>query len=174
MQPQVANALRYSLLTVCLVAAGCADKVGIDPATSKQSGDTRTQLAFNRFPDMPMPVGGEIDLDRTLVFGGNDTWFGRLVIKVSHGANDMFDFYKQKLGGYGWEEITSIRAATSVLTYARGDRVATIQIQGRAITGSEVAITVSPKGSPQQTPAAMHAPPPSSAPATPTAVHRVP
>lgn len=171
MQPHAVKVLRFSLLIACLAAAGCAEKVEIDPATSKESGRTRTQLAFNRFPDMPLPVGGDIDLDRTLVFGGNESWFGRLVIKVSHGANDMFDFYKQKLGGYGWEEITSIRAATSVLTYARGDRVATIQIQARAIAGSEVAITVSPKGSPQM-PAATPAPAP--APAAPAAARRVP
>ncbi len=39
-----------------------------------------------------------------------------------------------------------MRAAVSVLTYSRQDRVATIQIQGRTLRGSEVTIMVSPRG----------------------------
>ncbi len=110
-------------------------------------------MSFARFPDLPLPSEAEINLDRTLVFGGDDTWIGRLVINASEDPNDMFDFFKQKLGGYGWEEITSVRAAVSVLTYTRQERVATIQIQGRTLRGSEVTITVSPRGA-QVTPAA--------------------
>jgi len=166
--PPSSAPLRATILAAGLAIAACAEQVGIDPPPSEGSGQTESQMAFNRFPDMPLPIGGDISLDRTLVFGGGDTWFGRLVFEVSHGPNDMFDFYKQKLGGHGWEEITSIRAAVSVLTYSRGDRVATIQIQAKALRGSEVTVTVSPKGA-QQVPPATLGP----APSVPAPVKRI-
>ena len=141
-----------AVLAVLVATSACTSQVGVAPATGA-SGSSQTRVSFARFPDLPLPGEAEINLDRTLVFGGDDTWIGRLVINASEDANDMFDFFKQKLGGYGWQEITSERAAVSVLTYARQERVATIQIQGRTLRGSEVTITVSPRGA-QVTPAA--------------------
>ncbi len=141
-----------AVLAACVAASACTSQVDIAPATGA-SEPSATRVSFARFPDLPLPSEADINLDRTLVFGGNDTWIGRLVINASGDPNDIFDFFKQKLGGYGWEEITSVRAAVSVLTYTRQERVATIQIQSRTLRGSEVTITVSPRGI-QVTPAA--------------------
>ncbi len=105
-----------------------------------------SQASFTRFPDLPMPVNADLQMDETLIFGTNDTWIGRLVIQSSHSSNDMFDFYKREMPGFEWQEITSVRAKTSVMTYTRGERVATIQIEGRTLRGSTVTITVSPRG----------------------------
>ncbi len=133
-----------AVLAACVAASACTGQVGVAPA-SGASGPSQTRVSFARFPDLPLPGDAEINMDRTLVFGGDDTWIGRLVINASGDPNDMFDFFKQKLGGYGWEEITSVRAAVSVLTFTRQERVATIQIQGRTLRGSEVTVTVSPR-----------------------------
>ena len=143
-----------SLLAAGLVLAACGGSVGI-PKSEKEGKAPPIEAAFIRFPDMPLPVGVDFDMDRTLVFGADDAWFGRLVISSSHSVNDMFDFYKQKLPEFGWQEITSIRAAISVLTFARQDRVATIQVQGATLLGSEVSITVSPRGNRRMPGAAM-------------------
>ena len=131
-----------AVLAAALAASACTGQVGVAPP---DGGSGTSKAAFARFPDLPLPSEAEINLERTLVFGGNDSWIGRLVINTSDGADDMFDFFKQKLGAYGWQEITSVRAAVSVLTYSRQDRVATIQIQGRTLRGSEVTVTVSPR-----------------------------
>ena len=48
-------------------------------------------------------------------------------------------------GGFGWQEVTSVRAIISVLTYERGPRVATIQILSNKIKGTVVTVTMSPK-----------------------------
>ena len=145
-----------AVLAACVAASACTSQVGVAPATGA-SEPAATRVSFARFPDLPLPSEADINLDRTLVFGGNDTWIGRLVINASGDPNDIFDFFKQKLGGYGWEEVTSVRAAVSVLTYTRQERVATIQIQSHTLRGSEVTITVSPRGV-QVTPAAGPAP----------------
>ncbi len=149
---KILGAPSAAVLVACVAASACTSQVGVAPATGA-SGPSETRVSFARFPDLPLPSEAEINLDRTLVFGGSDTWIGRLVITASGDPNNMFDFFKQKLGGYGWQEITSVRAAVSVLTYTRQERVATIQIEGRTLRGSEVTITVSPLGA-QVTPAA--------------------
>lgn len=143
-----------SLLGVGLVLSACGGSIGI-PASEKEGEAPAIEAAFVRFPDMPLPIGVDFDMDRTLIFGGDDIWFGRLVINSSHSANDMFDFYKQKLPEFGWQEITSIRAAISVLTFSRQDRIATIQVQSATLLGSEVSITVSPRGNRRMPGAAM-------------------
>ena len=143
-----------SLLGVGLALSACGGSIGI-PASDKEGEAPAIEAAFVRFPDMPLPIGVDFDMDRTLIFGGDDIWFGRLVINSSHSANDMFDFYKQKLPEFGWQEITSIRAAISVLTFSRQDRIATIQVQSATLLGSEVSITVSPRGNRRMPGAAM-------------------
>ena len=142
------------LLASGLALTACASSVGV-PASGKEGKAPPIEAAFIRFPDMPLPVGVDFDMDRTLVFGADDSWFGRLVINSSHSVNEMFDFYKQKLPEFGWQEITSIRAAISVLTFSRQDRVTTIQVQSGTLLGSEVFITVSPLGNRRMPGAAM-------------------
>ena len=149
---KILGAPSAAVLAAWVAASACTSPVSIAPATGA-SGPSETRVSFARFPDLPLPGDAEINLDRTLIFGGNDTWIGRLVINASGNPNEIFDFFKQNLDGYGWQEITSVRAAVSVLTYTRQERVATIQIQGRTLRGSEVTITVSPRG-PQAMPAA--------------------
>lgn len=148
--PRTATVSAAILLAAGLALAACSKNVGIGSSDDGAEGEgPELEAAFTRFPDLPLPADADIDLDRTLVFGGNVTWFGRLGLNTPHSANAMFDFFKQKLPEFGWYEITSVRASTSVLTYSRGSRVATIQILANRIRGSEVTITISPKGSPQ-------------------------
>ena len=146
--------IRTIAIAALLVVGACSQKMAVTPpASGGASGSGGPVEGFTTFPDMPMPVCGEIDVERTLIFGTGEAWFGRMVVNTSHNSGDMFTFYRESLPGFGWKEITAVRAAVSVLTYVREDRVATIQIQARTIRGSEVTITVSPHGAPV-TPAA--------------------
>ena len=102
--------------------------------------------AFNRFPDIPVPSGAVMDVKRTIVFGGGEGWFGQLGLDTKHDSDAMFDFYKQELPGFGWQEITSVRALLSVLTYERQGRVLSIQLEKATLSGAKVTLTVSPRG----------------------------
>ncbi len=86
-------------------------------------------------------------VDKTLVVGA-EPWFGQLALDAGQAAPQVFDFYRSRLPEYGWQEITSVRAPTSVLTYDRDDRILQMQIKGSTLSGSEVTITVSPRGTP--------------------------
>jgi hypothetical protein len=101
---------------------------------------------FAQFSDVPVPAGADMDLERSLVLGEQDAWIGRLVMAVGTNPGKTFDFYFGEMPRFGWFPVTTVRAETSVLTFARGSRIATIQVWGRTLSGSTVSMTVSPKG----------------------------
>ncbi len=134
--------LLVSSLTACnqttpMVATSNAPS-GTNPQTTPTS-------AFSQFPDIPVPAGAKMNVDRTLVFG-SDPWFGQLALNASSNAGLMFDFFRSNLGQHKWQEVTSVRAPTSILTYMQDDRVLAISIQGSTLGGSDITITVSPRG----------------------------
>jgi len=154
--------LNYANLIVIGVAAAslsaCAQGTGLSPSSSSVDSQAQTQngpagapatpeKSFNRFPDIPVPTKAQMDTDRTLVFGSGETWYGQVSMDTGHNPGAMFDFYKQELAGFGWQEVTSVRAPVSVLTYERQGRVLSIQIEKTSLTGSaKVTLTVSPRG----------------------------
>ncbi len=136
------------VLASFMALPACEKPLDIASTSGAGSQTGKAPVSFTRFPDLPIPVKAEIDMDQTIIFGADEDWFGRLVINTPHDTNEMFDYFKQEMKGFGWREITTIRAAASVLTYSRNNRIATIQIQGGALQGSETSITVSPEGAP--------------------------
>ncbi|MCC7167469.1 MAG: hypothetical protein IT565_07845, partial [Rhodospirillales bacterium] len=123
---------------------------------------------FGQFSDIPVPAGASMDLYRTLILGGGDSWMGRLSYSTRQSVGEMFDFHKAELARFGWQELASLRSATSVLTYQRGERVATIQIRPATILGAVVDFTVAPQGaSSRGSSAGGMAPAPAMAPSAP-------
>ncbi|MGB0632173.1 MAG: hypothetical protein ACPGRZ_15895, partial [Alphaproteobacteria bacterium] len=107
-----------------------------------------------QFPDIAVPAGAKMDVERSLVLGARDDWIGRLSMDSGQSPSASYDFFLQEMPKYRWQEITTVRSETSVLTYSRDNRIATIQITKKTLGGSKIDVTVSPRGRP---------PPPSSA-----------
>ncbi|NQV55385.1 MAG: hypothetical protein HQ503_05960 [Rhodospirillales bacterium] len=140
-------------LAAGLALTGCASGFGLSqsvdlPASASAEGDDGkpAQPSFSQFQDIPIPAGAKMNTDRSLILGARDAWIGRLVIITGFNVASAFDFFKQRASEYGWQEVTSVRSSISVLTYTRSERVLTIQIQSRRIGGSEIDMTVSPRG----------------------------
>lgn len=121
------------LMAAFLVLAGCASSGG---GNGKQAP---------QFTDIPLPQGYEVDSGKTMVLGSGNTWSGRLVYFINSTPSQMFDFYRQQMSGMGWRVVSLYRAPTSVLTYAKAGRVATIQINSGMIYGSDVSIVMAPE-----------------------------
>lgn len=143
--------------------AGTLAACGGDPAMSVQPGAAGSPGAdaassFAQFTDLPLPSGNSIDMDRTLVLGGEGNWTGRLSITVNARVGEMYDFFRREMPKYGWTELTSARSGTSFLTYQRENRIATVQIAPSRLIGSAIDITMAPRGQPMAEP--MAAPPP--------------
>ncbi|MEX0695545.1 MAG: hypothetical protein WD075_13935 [Rhodospirillales bacterium] len=135
-------------MAALLVVSGCVETAQLQGGGL--AGDTAKGAQANAsiFPDIPIPEGATMIVDKTLVVG-TDNWFGQLALTASQGPVTMFDFYRNRLPQFGWNEITSVRAPTSVLTYDREDRIMQMQITSTALRGSEILITVSPRGTPR-------------------------
>lgn len=138
---------------VLLSVAGCSQTAQLQGGgMSTGSGTAGAQPSASIFPDIPIPEGATMIVDKTLVVG-TDNWFGQLALTASQNAVAMFDFYRNRLPQFGWNEITAVRAPTSVLTYDRDDRIMQMQITSTTLRGSEILITVSPRGKPAPLPA---------------------
>ena len=132
------------ILLLCLTA--CGRSLGVTPAAiNSDSSSNSEQPSFSQFKDVPIPTNAEMNLDRTVILGAPESWIGRLTLETNHNPVDVFNFFKQRTAEFGWQEVTSIRSATSFLTYTQATRVLTIQITGKTLRGSEVVMTISPK-----------------------------
>ena len=134
------------LFCILIFLGGCGSGLGVKPKpTNKGEASKPGQASFSQFQDIPIPIGAEMDLDRTVILGARESWIGRLTLETSHNSIKLFNFFKKSTPEFGWQEITSIRSATSVLTYSQTTRVLTIQIIAKTLQGSEVVMTVSPR-----------------------------
>ena len=134
------------LFCILIFLGGCGSGMGVKPMPMNKGDSSKSaQASFSQFQDVPIPIGAEMDLDRTVILGARERWIGRLTLETNHNSVKLFNFFKKSTPEFGWQEITSIRSATSVLTYSQTTRVLTIQIIAKTLQGSEVVMTVSPR-----------------------------
>ena len=140
-------------LVVCVALSGLA-LAGCTPNSTgptEQGGNASATLpapGFAQFPDIAVPAGATMDVERSLVLGARENWIGRLSMNVPGDAPKTYEFFLREMPKFKWQDITTVRSEVSVLTYSRDNRVATIQITKRTLRGSAVDITVSPRGRP--------------------------
>ncbi|HTP84102.1 MAG TPA: hypothetical protein VMQ11_14225 [Alphaproteobacteria bacterium] len=133
-------------LAAAAVLAGCSGMSSSNPQPSNGNPTGPQQAGFAQFTDIPIPPKNTIDLDRTLVFGSDRDWIGRVSLSSSMAVSEVYDFYKREMPKLGWNELTSVRSSTSVLTYEMDNRVATIQVgSGRFGLGTQVDFWMNPK-----------------------------
>jgi len=140
----------FAAISTVLALAACTETASLqggglsqNTSASGASGPATASI----FPDIPIPEGAKMIVDKTLVVGTNN-WFGQLALETSSNPVAMFDYYRNRLPQFGWQEITSVRAPVSVLTFDREDRILQMQIASSTLRGSEITITVSPRGTP--------------------------
>lgn len=124
----------------CLLLGGCAS------GGSTESLDNIQQQLLG---DMPLPQGSKISNEQSLILGGGPQWTGRIVIVSPQGPTDTFTFFRDQFPRAGWTGISSIKAKTSILVFAKGDRTVTVEINEAGTFqsgGSMVALTAAPKG----------------------------
>ncbi len=144
--PLGAFGLTAALALLALTACGFTTPITASSRAELMGG--AGEPSFAQFTDIPVPAGATMDLERSLVLGDRESWIGRIVLSVSDNASRVYDFYFDEMPKFEWSPVTTVRAGTSVLTYTRGERVATIQIAPRTIGGATVSVTVSPRGRP--------------------------
>jgi hypothetical protein len=133
------------IISFCFLIS-CDGKVPIIASgVSGTEGLPVEEASFAKFDDLPMPNNSKMNIGKSLLFGSESDWFGRLDLIVSMSGAEVFDFYRFEMPNFGWKEITSIRSDISLITYERGERIATVRIDSSSTRGTEVSVTVSPR-----------------------------
>lgn len=134
------NPLSAAFFAATLLLAGCSS----DPVVPTAPGTTGNAALSNFQPttDIPIPAGARFDARQSLVLSGKDYWTGRLVLDASPDISQIFAFYQQEMPPLGWEPVASVLSTTSVLTFIRQNRTATVQIVPQRWGGSKIAVTV--------------------------------
>lgn len=120
---------RFFGLVAFILMTACSGKVPlIASGVSGPEGLPAEEASFAKFNDLPMPSNSKMNLQKSLVFGADSEWFGRLNLIVNLSGAEVFDFYIYEMPNFGWREITSIRSDVSLITYERGGRIANVRI----------------------------------------------
>ncbi|HEX9461711.1 MAG TPA: hypothetical protein VGB82_03855 [Alphaproteobacteria bacterium] len=110
---------------------------------------TPAPLIVKRFTGIPMPAKNTLDLDRTVVVGGDSEWVGRVFFTTPMTVDEVVEFYRREMPRYGWAELAATRSTTSVLAYQADARIATIQVTGDGLTpmpsGTRVEFWMNPR-----------------------------
>ena len=132
------------LIAVSMLLSACAlDTQELGGSSNPDTSDL--PYSFSQFSDIPIPEKATMNLDKTAIFGRENDWVGKITFSAPYSVGGVFDFYMSEMPKFGWEEITSVRGANSVLTYNRDTRVALIQLTpARFNGGTEVVLTMSP------------------------------
>ena len=115
-----------SLGTLALVSiSGCSgtgEGVNIGRTLEKVEENTLTRIS-----DIPFLAGSKVDIKSSLVMGEGKNWSGQLLVLVPEKKIEVFNYYVNNLGDFGWKEQTTIRGEISILNFV-GDnnRVAII------------------------------------------------
>ena len=174
------NKIKALLCLLVLTVAGCV--MDTQYASNDEANDL--PYTFSQFTDIPIPDGSQMDLDRSMMFGRETDWMGKVTFYAPYNVSGVFDFYMEEMPKFNWKELTSVRGSNSVLTYSYNCRVATIQLISNGFRGgTTVIISMAPSPakrcqrdttdrndgySEQKTPAPAPVAQPTQAPAVPT------
>ena len=138
----------FAAFLLAWLVAACVETANVTPSMSQAPAEgAEAKGPFAQFTDIPIPKQAKMNMARTLILGSQDAWTGRVYIEVAQqSATALYEFYKSEMPNFDWAEVTTVRAEISVLTYQRDERVATIQISSSKLQGTEVSITMSPRG----------------------------
>lgn len=130
------NKFKTLLCAVTAVIAGCA----LDSQELKKDKSNELPYTFSQFTDIPIPDGSQMDLDKSMMFGRETDWMGKMTFYAPYNVSGVFDFYMEEMPKFNWKELTSVRGSNSVLTYRYNCRVATVQLISNGFRGGTTVI----------------------------------
>jgi len=135
------------------LVAGCGSHTNLPQAQSGDAQATSVQMVT----DIPIPPSASMDNDHSLILSDRDHWTGRVVMRFSQQTTELVAFYQAQMPAFGWEPVMSVTSETSVLSYVRGDRAATVQIEKSMLgLNTMVSVTVAPRQSGASAPPAAY------------------
>ncbi len=115
---------KKTLLIVAVLAlftSGCAQMRGVTATNSTATHPAAAQSIF-LFPDLPVPVELEQDMDRTMLIRTQRFQGGIVVLKGRVTVSSLLDYFSKKLVENGWQLVGSMTAKRSLLAFSKGDQ----------------------------------------------------
>ena len=132
-------------VSFALLAACAAPITQIPGGTENQTLNSNDPQVTNSYADIPIPLDDVLIVSESLLLNTGEQWIGRAVFRSKLNTTEAFDYFHRNMSTYGWISITSVQSEISVLTFEKANRVATVQIKKRAVSGSEIKVTVAPR-----------------------------
>lgn len=139
---------------VVFCLAGCADRPAVtastptvaEDGTVSDGGASPAQMAVLA-AGTALPAGYKVDTGRTMIFGTDERWTGRLSYTTNTAADEVFDFLHREMPNFGWAEISAMRSDNSILNFtsAGTGRLATVTIRRAGLGLTQVDMVVSPQ-----------------------------
>lgn len=113
--------------------------------TDKSASAAAATPNYQPVTDIPIPSGTRINTERSVILGGGDRWYGKMLLVLERPTTQAYAYYQEQMTAFAWEPVTAIQGKVSTITFVRGDRAATVEIGPAGLRGSEVSVTVSPR-----------------------------
>jgi hypothetical protein len=126
-------------------AVAKAPASGAAAVTTTSASSAAREPKLLQLGDFSLPAGSKLDDASTLVVGTDTRWLGRVVLRTTLSPVDTYNHFFRTLTGAGWNLITALQGKTSGLTFSRGERIATVMIEGSTLSGTSVTILVTPR-----------------------------
>ncbi len=127
------------LLSACVTTQPVVGSSANTPTEQNQNGESSNTLQIS---DIPLPTGSKLNTESSLIMGSGDSWLGRIVLKTENSPIQAFNHFYNGMPSNGWGLVAAVQSKTSTLTYTRGERVATLQIEPSSLGGTAISITV--------------------------------
>jgi hypothetical protein len=144
---------RALALTFLLALSACSEGPAVTANSAPSAADDAaaagsTAQIMVLAKGTALPAGYKVDPSRTMIFGTDERWTGRLTYTASGSADEVFDFLHKEMPNFGWAEISAVRSDNSLLTFTSEStgRLATINIRRGSVMGStQVDMVVAPQ-----------------------------
>ncbi len=133
---------RATALIFILGLAACAEGTAVTannaPSAADEAAAGSSAQLMVLAKGTALPAGYKIDPSRTMIFGTDEKWTGRLTYTAAGSADEVFDFLHREMPNFGWVEISAMRSENSLLTFSSEStgRLATINIRRGSVIGS--------------------------------------
>jgi hypothetical protein len=135
-----------SLSLIFVWLAGCATPVNQVPNSAKNqimaANDPQITASY---ADIPIADDDVLIVSDSLLLNTGEQWTGRAVFRTKMDIKTAFNYFHKHMPTYGWIGITFVQSNIAVMTFEKANRIATIQVEERAVSGSRLSITVSPR-----------------------------
>lgn len=114
------------LLAITLV---CAATVSFSScSTSPMKVSQQSKPGFSNIQDVPLPQSANIDMNKSMVMGGGNSWTGHLAYDTKESQAEVVDFINTHMQRDDWTKLSELRGKETVISFMKDKRIATVRV----------------------------------------------